>query len=257
MRKVRSLTGGGLEYSIDEFIYSLLEHIEALESKLDFSLIASYNKESQNFKSDFKRLSALLASLPTPPQNGWERVRISQVAKVESGGTPSKKISEYWNGDINWIRSEVCQNCYIYESQVKEKITELGLKNSSAKIFKSNSVLIALVGATIGKVGFLTFESSTNQNIAGLYPLNLQVLNPKFLYFACLELYPRFRELGDFTMANLTFIRTLQIPLPPLEIQEQILSIIEKIEENIALISQNMDSLNVTKTKVLKRLLET
>ena len=75
------------------------------------------------------------------------------------------------------MRSEVCQNCYVYEKDVKEKITELGLEKSSAKLFKEDTVLIALVGATIGKVAYLTFEATTNQNIAGLYPKNEKELN--------------------------------------------------------------------------------
>ena len=210
--------------------------------------------ESTN-EADFTALKALLSSLPTPPKDGWERVRIRSIADVQSGGTPSKKIKEYWNGSINWLKSEVCQNCYVYESQVKEKITDLGLKKSSAKILKKGSVLIALVGATIGKIGYLTFESTTNQNIAGLYPLNQEALNNKFLYFACFGLYSKFRELGDFSMANLTFIRNLQIPLPPLKEQEKIISAIEYIENEMRDLAKILDILESQKSKILQKYL--
>ncbi|RDU60297.1 restriction endonuclease subunit S [Helicobacter marmotae] len=208
-------------------------------------------KQIQN--QNLEELKKLLKTLPIPPTEGWESVRISQIAEVQSGGTPSRNIAEYWNGTINWIKSEVCQNCYVYENQVAEKITELGLKKSSAKILKKNSVLIALVGATIGKVGYLTFESTTNQNIAGLYPLDLQILNTKFLYFACAGLYPRFKELGDFSMANLSFIKNLKIPLPPLNAQEQIVSVIENIEHKISKIDKELEILENQKAFILNK----
>lgn len=218
----------------------------------------STNTESKAESTPLKplNLKALLDSLPTPPPQGWERVRLGDIVEIQSGGTPSRQISEYWNGNINWLKSEVCQNCCVYENQVKEKITELGLQKSSAKILKRDSVLIALVGATIGKVGYLTFESTTNQNIAGLYPLQSNKLHNKYLYFACLGLYSRFRELGDFSMANLTFIKNLQIPLPPIESQEQIINVISKIEEKKSLMDSSLESLEDKKSKIIKSALE-
>ncbi|MGH1601231.1 restriction endonuclease subunit S [Campylobacter majalis] len=174
-------------------------------------------------------LKAQISSLPTPPKTGWEMIKLGGICSVTSGGTPSRTKPEYWGGNINWIKSEVCQNSYVLENQVTEKITQLGLEKSSAKILNKNSVLIALVGATIGKVGYLTFQSTTNQNIAGLYPLNEKTLNSKFLYFASQGLYSQFKSLGGFTMANLTFIRNLQIPLPSLKDQEKIVAVIENL----------------------------
>lgn len=221
----------------------ILKELQGLESKLDFL-------HHENL-DDFKECTTLLDSLPTPPPQGWERVRLGQVVSVQSGGTPSREVAEYWNGDINWIKSEVCQNCYVYENQVKEKITKLGFKKSSAKILKKDSVLIALVGATIGKVGYLTFDSTTNQNIAGLYPLNSENLNTKFLYFACLGLYHLFTEKGGFTMANLTFIKNLKIPIPPLEAQEKIVEVIESIESKIKNANSQLQSLEGKKEAII------
>lgn len=252
--------GGNTSFSsldsknIDEAISFILKELESLESKLDFEFLQSLNKEAANKESlafDTKELQNILKSLSTPPPQGWERIKLGELTQIQSGGTPSRDIKDYWNGDINWIKSEVCQNCYVYENQVKEKITELGLQKSSAKKFKKDSVLIALVGATIGKVGYLTFESTTNQNIAGLYPLNLDLLNNKFLYFACIGLYPKFRELGDFSMANSTFIKNLRIPLPPLKAQEQITKAIENIESHIAYLDSMLPLLQSQKQKIL------
>lgn len=225
--------GGGAtrDSETSRLIASLLKSIQELESKLD--------------------LKAFLDSIPTPPPHGWERVKLGQIVSVQSGGTPSREVAEYWNGNINWIKSEVCQNCYVYENQVKEKITELGLRKSSAKILKKDSILIALVGATIGKIGYLTFDSTTNQNIAGLYPLNRENLNTKFLYFACLGLYRLFTEKGGFTMANLTFIKNLKIPLPPIKTQEKIVNAIESVESQIKRMDSKLEVLEKAKAEIL------
>lgn len=205
-----------------------------------------------------KALLTLIDNLPTPQDYNlteWKSVKLGNITDVQSGGTPSRKNAEFWNGNVNWLKSEVCQNCYVYENQVTEKITELGLLKSSAKVFNKNSVLVALVGATIGKLGFLTFESATNQNIASLYPLDLKKLNSKFLYFAMFDLYPQFKARGDFSMANLTFIRNLKIPLPPLQAQEKIVQAIENIEQKISNLQTELNSLNGKQKEILEKYL--
>jgi len=156
---------------------------------------------------------------------------LNELCSIQSGGTPSRNKKEYWeNGTIPWLSSTVCKNGIV--KQAEEYITEAGLKNSSAKWFKECTVLIALVGATIGKTAFLKFRATCNQNIAGLYPKNLSNLNSSYLFYACQNLYPEFLSLSSnsFKMANLTFIRNLRIPVPPIELQNQFASIAEKIE---------------------------
>ncbi len=201
---------------------SILENLQKLESKLDFNLLFSFiddftnarQEDLKKFKEFVKNIKAILGTFSTPPKQGWNKEKLNEIVSIQSGGTPDRKVKEYWNGNINWVKSEVCQNCYVYDYQVKEKITELGLQKSSAKLLKKETTLIALVGATIGKIGFLTFESATNQNITGLYPKNLKILNTKYLYYACMGLYGQFRKLGDFAMANSNFIKNLTISLP-------------------------------------------
>jgi type I restriction enzyme M protein len=121
-------------------------------------------------------------------KDGWQMVRLGEVCEIKAGGTPSTSEKSYYdNGTIPWLKSEVCKDAII--DKPLTFITEEGLKKSAAKMLKANSTLIALVGATIGKTGFITYEASTNQNVAGLYPL--------------------------------------EIPLPPLEVQEVIVAKIE------------------------------
>lgn len=89
--------------------------------------------------------------------------------------------------------------------------------------------MIALVGATIGKTALLKRESTTNQNIAGLYPRALDQLDPTYLFHSAQMLYPEFLRLGDgkFRMANLSFVRAQEIPLPPLSVQREIVAELE------------------------------
>lgn len=242
---------------------SILENLQKLESKLDFNLLFSFiddftnarQEDLKKFKEFVKNIKAILGTFSTPPKQGWNKEKLNEIVSIQSGGTPDRKVKEYWNGNINWVKSEVCQNCYIYDYQVKEKITELGLQKSSAKLLKKETTLIALVGATIGKIGFLTFESATNQNITGLYPKNLKILNTKYLYYACMGLYGQFRKLGDFAMANSNFIKNLTISLPPLEIQEKIVQNIELVEQQIDFLNLKLEFLEKEKEKILQKYL--
>ncbi len=165
-----------------------------------------------------------------PVPEDWEVVRLGEVAEISSGGTPSRKRNEYWiDGNIPWIKSEQCHDCYI--SVANEYITDLGLEDSSAKMLKKGTVLLAMVGATIGKTGFLTFEACTNQNIAGIFPINS--LNNLFLYYALQSRYNEFEKIKGYGIANLSYLRQFNIPLPPLPIQQKIASILSAIDAKI------------------------
>jgi type I restriction enzyme M protein len=181
----------------------------------------------------------------------WELVELGDVCEIKSGGTPSRKEDAYWNGDIPWVGSTVCKDGYV--AAAEEYISELGLKSSSAKIFESGTTLIALVGATIGKTGFLTFDCTTNQNIAGLIPKDEGNLDKKYLYFACQSIYENFLRLGEgkFRMATLSFVREQKIALPDIEIQRQIVTQIEKEQ---ALVNANKQLIEIYEQKIKNRI---
>ncbi|OHA85251.1 MAG: hypothetical protein A2481_01465, partial [Candidatus Yonathbacteria bacterium RIFOXYC2_FULL_47_9] len=167
-------------------------------------------------------------------KNGWEEKTISNVCIVQSGGTPSKTIPEYWDSnDIPWLRSESCRDKKVESAQLF--ISKKGFENSSAKLLKPRTTLIALVGATIGKTGFTTFESTTNQNIAGLYPLDELVLLPEYLFIVAQNLYLKFTNLGSgkFKMANLAFVKSLPILIPPLAEQQKIVAELDALSEKV------------------------
>jgi len=167
---------------------------------------------------------------------------LGEVCEIKSGGTPSKNKLEYWNnGTIKWLGSTVCKNKKTVD-EITAYITEEGLKNSSAKLLKKETTLIALVGATIGKVAFLPYDAATNQNIAGLYPKDINKLNTSYLFYSCRELYGAFINLSQdkLKMANLTFVRNLKIPIPPLSEQERIVAILDKFDALVNDLSEGL-----------------
>lgn len=184
----------------------------------------------------------------------WEMVELGEVCSIQSGGTPSRTVKEYWeNGSIPWVGSTVCKDCEVNHSQ--EFITELGFKKSNTKLFPKGTTLIALVGATIGKTAFLKFDTTTNQNIAGLQTKDKTVLNDEYLFFACQTIYKEFYKLseGGFSMASLGFVKKLQISLPGIDEQTQI---VERIEQEQALVNANKQLISFFEQKIKDKINE-
>lgn len=151
-------------------------------------------------------------------------VQLDSVCQTTSGGTPNSSTKEYYeNGTINWLKSGEVSQGLIYSAE--QKITELGLKNSSAKIFPVDTVLVAMYGATAGQVGLLKIESATNQAICGILPSDRMI--PKFLFYLLKGKKDYLITLstgGAQPNISQKIIRNLQIPLPSLSIQEDIVS---------------------------------
>ncbi len=98
-----------------------------------------------------------------------EFVRLGEVVKTSSGGTPSRSKMEYYqNGTINWVKSKELQGSFIFDTE--EKITDEAVKNSSAKLFPANTILIAMYGATVGEYAILAEPATCNQAVCGLIP---------------------------------------------------------------------------------------
>lgn len=179
---------------------------------------------------------------PVTNEKGWEVKKLGEEFEISSGGTPDTKNSMYWeNGTISWIGSNLCQNTTIYNNDGKY-ITELGYEKSSAKRFYPGFVLVALVGATIGKVGLLRFETTTNQNVAGINVPKNDSFTSEFVFYLLQHLYCMFEAVGGdkFKMANLKFVRSLPLLLPPLNLQQLFAQKIEAIEKEKELIKQSI-----------------
>ena len=98
----------------------------------------------------------------------WEFCKIENISKTSSGGTPNRKILNYYKGKIRWFTTSELSQKYLYDSN--EHITEKAIENSSAKLFKKETILLAMYGATIGKVSILKADATTNQACCAIMP---------------------------------------------------------------------------------------
>ena len=166
-----------------------------------------------------------------PDGKDWEIKKLGDIAETSSGGTPLKEKSEFYeNGTIPWLRSGEVSQGLIYKSELC--ITEKGLKQSSAKIFPIDTVLVAMYGATAGKIGLLKFEASTNQAICGIFP-NKKFISEYLYYFlkTKTEYLIQISTGGAQPNISQTVIRNLKIPLPPLEVQKQIAAKLSAVQD--------------------------
>jgi type I restriction enzyme S subunit len=152
----------------------------------------------------------------------WEAKRIGEISNIESGGTPSTSVASYWGGNIRWMNSGELNLKKVYD--VENRITELGVKNSSTKTIPPKCILIGLAGQgkTRGTVAINYVELCTNQSIAAILP-NYSFL-PEFLYYNLDSRYDELRLLsagdGGRGGLNLTILKNLVVLLP--ERDEQI-----------------------------------
>lgn len=154
---------------------------------------------------------------------GWKRVALGDIAQITSGGTPDRSESRYWGGDIPWVTTGEIQFNIITDTA--EKITEEGLRNSSAKLFPAGTLLMAMYGQgkTRGQVARLGIEAATNQACAAIRVGKDCEVEYAFQYLA--TNYAAIRELGNAgTQQNLNggLIKALELPLPPKNEQQRI-----------------------------------
>lgn len=159
----------------------------------------------------------------------WVVKKVKHIAKTIAGGTPSTTNQEYWNGDIPWLNSGKVQNNIIDLESVDKYITKLGLEESSTKMIKSNSVLVALTGATCGNIGFLTFSSTANQSIVAIE--NNNEVNPKFLFYFLLSQREQIlieKSGGAQSGINEGDVKNIILSLPPLSEQTAIANFLDE-----------------------------
>jgi type I restriction enzyme M protein len=169
----------------------------------------------------------------------WSMVRLGDVDlfSIESGGTPDSKNKAYWDGDIYWATLvDLPQNDYItIINDTQRKITQDGLKNSSAKIISPNSVIVS-TRATIGRIGINKISMCTNQGFKNVIIKDESKVSYAFLAFMIKQLVPQMELLasgGTFKEISKTNFCSLEIPLPPIEIQREIVAEIEGYQKII------------------------
>ncbi len=169
------------------------------------------------------------------------KVELCKVSKIVTGGTPSTANSKYWNdGTIPWLQSGCCQNCYV--TKASKYITKLGYDSSNTRLMPPDTILIALTGATAGKIGYLTFEACGNQSITGITP-NTDVLLPKYLYYFLIA--RRRKTVSDCTGGaqphiSQEYVKHIEISLPSLIEQEKIIKQLDLLNDVIINENKNL-----------------
>lgn len=157
----------------------------------------------------------------------FQVLKIKDICLIGSGGTPSRSRKEYYNGTIPWIKTGEVLDDIIYDTE--EKITIEAINNSSAKLYKKDSIIIAMYGQgkTRGRTAKLGIDATTNQACAVLYSVNNQVIVNDYLWIFLINEYDRIRELASGNSQpnlNADMIKNYPIVVPPLENQKEIIS---------------------------------
>ncbi len=183
----------------------------------------------------------------------WEMVELGEVCEIKSGGTPNRDTKEFWeNGTIPWVKTGEINYGIIDDAE--EKITELGMQNSSAKLIPRDTILMAMYGqgVTRGRVAILGIDATINQACAAFLIKDKKALNTNYLFFTLQNMYQQIRLRSDGhggNQSNLsaTIIKEFQIPLPPIEEQQ---TIVKAIEEELQLVNSNKRLVEIFEQKI-------
>lgn len=204
----------------DEPASVLLERIRAEKERL---IKEGKIKRSKKSASDTPHYENVPYDLP----EGWEWQKLGDIGTWQSGATPSRLNKDYYGGDIPWLKTGDLNDDYIYE--IPETITQKALEETSVKLNPAGSVLIAMYGATIGKVGILTFPATTNQACCAC--VDYQGIEKMYLFYFLLSHKEEFIMLGGGgAQPNISKEKIVDtfIPIPPLLEQNRIVNAIEQ-----------------------------
>ena len=201
--------------------------------------LSPYQKYAEHFADGTSK--DITDEIPFDIPENWVWCRLGEIGNWSAGSTPSRKeIKYYQKGIIPWLKTGDLNDSFINETS--EFITELAVEENTLRLNPIGSVLIAMYGATIGKLGLLNIEATTNQACCACIPFS--GINNRFLFFYLLSQKQNIQEKAEGgAQPNISKEKLINIlfPLPPLSEQRRI---VEKIEELLAL----LDGLETNKT---------
>ena len=201
--------------------------------------LSPYQKYTEHFADGSSK--GITDEIPFEIPENWEWCRLGEIGDWSAGSTPSRKeIKYYQKGIIPWLKTGDLNDSFINETS--EFITELAIEENTLRLNPIGSVLIAMYGATIGKLGLLNIEATTNQACCACIPFS--GIKNRFLFFYLLSQKQNIQEKAEGgAQPNISKEKLISIlfPLPPLAEQHRI---VEKIEELLALV----DDLETNKT---------
>ena len=188
-------------------------------------------------------------------EDEWEIVKLGDITKMISGGTPNTKIKEYYNGNIVWATITDITNSYKYLYDSEKKITELGLQNSSTKIFPINTVLYSIYGS-IGECAISKVECTTNQAILGIECSDK--INYNFLYYLLSNHKnnaKKLRQFGTQPNINKKIVLNFYFKIPNIEEQEKIGGYLSLLDEEIDNLKKQKELIKEMKRGAMQKLL--
>ncbi|HCG5280071.1 restriction endonuclease subunit S [Vibrio furnissii] len=187
--------------------------------------------------------------------NPLSKSKISDIATSYAGGTPKRTVAGYYNGTIPWVKSGEINSVNIFSSE--EKITDEGLRNSSAKLVEPGAILVAMYGATAGKVGRLHIEATTNQAVLSVRSKNSNVISNDYLFwlltFASEELIKQCQGAAQPNLSK-QLIDGYQILYPSITEQQKIAEVLSTADKKIDLIDQKIAETEKLKTGLMQKL---
>ena len=222
-----------------------MEEQERIVAELDFLQSVIDKKKAQLDEYDKLAQSIFYEMFGDPIDNPkkWEVKKLGEIGECISGGTPSRKRTDYFSGNINWFSAGELNSLFLTDSV--EKITQEALDSSAAKLCKPMSLFIGMYDTAAFKLGIPTIESTSNQACANV---SLYQDNIIWLYYVLLLMKDealKHRHGARQKNLNLNYIKNFEIPLPPLSLQQSFAEKIEAIEHQKELVKQ---SLNEVKT---------
>ena len=178
----------------------------------------------------------------------WKKDKLFRLTQnISSGGTPTSTNPEFYNGDIFWVQTGDLNDGYLTDTS--KKITKYGLDNSSAKIFPKGTLLVAMYGATIGKLGIMTFDGATNQACCAMN--YRKVVDSKYMFYMFLSMKEHLINKsygGGQPNISQEVIKQEYLYYPPIDEQKQIANYLdracEKIENTISIKEQQIDEID-------------
>lgn len=176
----------------------------------------------------------------------WEKVKLGDLGDFKSGGTPSRNKPEYFLGDIPWITTVSLGDMFINDSSAVEFITEDAIRESSTKLIKSESVMIG-VRVGVGKASINAVPMATNQDITSIENIDEnKVYKPYLISFirSCMKIFDSSKRGATIKGVNSEMLKSLMVPLPPLEVQKQIAQNLDTVSELLALRKKQLEELD-------------
>ena len=219
----------------------LLEQIrqEKLQLVKDGKLKKSALTDSIIFKGDDnkyyeqvnKKCLDITEQIPFEIPENWVWVRMGQIGNWGAGSTPQRGDANYYNGKILWLKTGELNNGIVYDTE--EKVTQKAFQDCSLRMNKIGDVLIAMYGATIGKLAIVGKELTTNQACCGCTPY---LIYNWYLFYFLMASRDSFIKKGEGgAQPNISRVKLVEhlIPLPPLKEQYRIVTQIEKLFEQL------------------------